>query len=96
MWLFLACEAVLLGLLNPLIPYVYYFLPRLTAFTRLPIPILLFSLFFLASSEPDISPFVLGVLLETRLVGLQYSFLPPAPQDFTCSGINPFFLFPPF
>ena len=43
-------------------------------------PTLDFSAFFEASLEGDISDFVLGVEDETRLVGRQYSFLPPAPQ----------------
>lgn len=56
----------------------YYFL--LTGLTRLPIPTFDFSRFFLASWLLLISDFVLGVLDETRLVGRQYSFLPPCPQ----------------
>jgi len=43
-------------------------------------PTRLFSAFFLANMEPLISDFVTGVREDTRFVGRQYSFLPPAPQ----------------
>jgi hypothetical protein len=50
--------------------------------TLLPIPTLDFSAFLAASLEGLISDFVFGVFEDTRVVGLQYSLLPPAPQAF--------------
>lgn len=43
-------------------------------------PTLAFSAFFDLSVKGDISDFVFGVFKDTRFVGLQYSFLPPAPH----------------
>ena len=51
-----------------------------TGFTRLPIPTRSFSRIFFRRVERSISELVLGVLSDTRLLGRQYSFFPPAPQ----------------